>query len=46
MKKPITACKQKTTKEVNLGNIAGKYRQCTDVAKKQATSILLDLLLL
>lgn len=47
MKKPVTACKQKTPKEVNLGNILGKFRLCipAGVAEK-AHSILFDLPLL
>lgn len=42
MKKPVTPCKQKTPKKVNLGNIIWKFRLCipADVAKKQARSIL------
>lgn len=45
MKKPDTVCKQKTPKEVNLGNILGKFRLCipADVAEKEAHSILFDL---
>lgn len=48
MKKPVTACKQKTPKEVNLGNILGKFRLCipADEAEEQAHSILFDLSLL